>query len=88
LTSFQLSISDVARALSTAPFDVPAGSIRSTDHQLIVRADATSVNEQDVRDILISSDVKVGDVASVYFGPADLRSIVRLDGKPVIGLGD
>ncbi|MGK0381179.1 MAG: multidrug efflux pump subunit AcrB, partial [Flavobacteriales bacterium] len=87
LTSFQLSISDVARALSTAPFDVPAGSIRSTDHQLIVRADATSVNEQDVRDILISSDVKVGDVASVYFGPADLRSIVRLDGKPVIGLG-
>ena len=87
LTSFQLSISDVARALSTAPFDVPAGSIRSTDHQLIVRADATSVNEQDVRDILISNDVKVGDVASVYFGPADLRSIVRLDGKPVIGLG-
>lgn len=86
LTSFQLSISDVARALSTAPFDVPAGSIRSTDHQLIVRADATSVNEQDVRDIVISGDVKVGDVASVYFGPADLRSIVRLDGKPVIGL--
>jgi hydrophobe/amphiphile efflux-1 (HAE1) family protein len=87
LTSFQLSISDVATALSTAPFDVPAGSIRSTDHQIIVRADATSVNEQDVRDILISGDVKVGDVASVYFGPADLRSIVRLDGKPVIGLG-
>ena len=86
LTSFQLSISDVARALSTAPFDVPAGSIRSTDHQLIVRADATSVNEHDVRDIVISGDVKVGDVASVYFGPADLRSIVRLDGKPVIGL--
>jgi hydrophobe/amphiphile efflux-1 (HAE1) family protein len=87
LTSFQLSISDVARALSTAPFDVPAGSIRSTDHQIIVRADATSVNEQDVRDILISGEVKVGDVANVYFGPADLRSIVRLDGKPVIGLG-
>ncbi len=87
LSSFQLSISDVARALSTAPFDVPAGSIRSTDHQLIVRADATSVNEQDVRDIVIAGDVKVGDVASVYFGPADLLSIVRLDGKPVIGLG-
>ena len=87
LTSFQLSISDVARALGTAPFDVPAGSIRSTDHQLIVRADATSVSEQDVRDIVIAGDVKVGDVANVYFGPADLRSIVRLDGKPVIGLG-
>lgn len=87
LTSFQLSMSDVANALSTAPFDVPAGSIRSTDHQLIVRADATSVSEQDVRDIVVAGDIKVGDVASVYFGPADLRSIVRLDGTPVIGLG-
>ncbi len=87
LTSFQLSISDVAAALATAPFDVPAGSIKSSDQQLIVRADATSVSEQDVRDIVIQGDVKVGDVADVYFGPADLRSIVRLDGKPVIGLG-
>nr|WP_136250547.1 efflux RND transporter permease subunit [Ningiella ruwaisensis] len=87
LTSFQLSISDVAQALNTAPFDVPAGSIRSSDQQLIVRADATSVSEQDVRDIVIAGDVKVGDVANVYFGPADLSSIVRLDGTPVIGLG-
>jgi hydrophobe/amphiphile efflux-1 (HAE1) family protein len=87
LTSFQLSISDVAAALATAPFDVPAGSIRSTDQQLIVRADATSVSEQDVRDIVVQGDVKVGDVASVYFGPADLRSLVRLNGTPVIGLG-
>jgi hydrophobe/amphiphile efflux-1 (HAE1) family protein len=87
LTSYQLSISDVAAALATAPFDVPAGSIRSTDQQLIVRADASSVNEQDVRDIVVKGDIKIGDVANVYFGPADLRSIVRLDGTPVIGLG-
>ncbi|MFT7505799.1 MAG: hydrophobe/amphiphile efflux-1 (HAE1) family protein [Gammaproteobacteria bacterium] len=87
LASFQISISDVAAALATAPFDVPAGSIRSTDQELIVRADASSVNEQDVRDIVIKGDVRIGDVANVYFGPADLRSIVRLDGKPVIGLG-
>jgi hydrophobe/amphiphile efflux-1 (HAE1) family protein len=87
LTSFQLSISDVAAALNTAPFDVPAGSIRSSDQQLIVRADATSVSEQDVRDIVVAGDIKIGDVANVYFGPADLRSIVRLDGTPVIGIG-
>jgi hydrophobe/amphiphile efflux-1 (HAE1) family protein len=86
LTSFQLSISNVAAALATAPFDVPAGTIRSSDQELIVRADATSVSEQDVRDIVIQGDIKIGDVANVYFGPADLRSIVRLDGKPVIGI--
>lgn len=87
LTSFNLSMTDVANALSTAPFDVPAGSIRSSEQQLIVRADATSVSEQDVRDIVITGDVKISDVASVYFGPADLQSIVRLNGTPVIGVG-
>ncbi|GAB56430.1 hydrophobic/amphiphilic exporter-1, HAE1 family [Glaciecola punicea ACAM 611] len=87
LTSFQLSMSDVAAALATAPFDVPAGSIRSTDQQLIVRADATSISEQDVREIVVDGDIRIGDVANVYFGPADLRSIVRLNGTPVIGLG-
>ena len=87
LTSFNLSMTDVANALELAPFDVPAGSIQSQDQSLIVRADATSVSAQDVSDIVISGDIRVGDVASVFFGPADSSSMVRLDGRPVIGLG-
>ncbi|MFT6703151.1 MAG: hydrophobe/amphiphile efflux-1 (HAE1) family protein, partial [Pseudomonadales bacterium] len=87
LTSFNLSMSDVSAALRLAPFDVPAGSVKSQDQELIVRADATSVNAQDVEQIVISGDTRIGDVANVYFGPADARSLVRLDGKPVVGLG-
>ncbi|NVK55904.1 MAG: efflux RND transporter permease subunit [Alteromonadaceae bacterium] len=87
LTSFGLSMTDVANVLRTAPFDVPAGSIQSSDQMLIVRADATSLTAQDVKDIVINGDTKIGDIASVYFGPADSTSAVRLDGKPVIGLG-
>ncbi|RDV25218.1 AcrB/AcrD/AcrF family protein [Alteromonas aestuariivivens] len=87
LTSFGLSMTDVAAALRQAPFDVPAGSIQSQDQSLIVRADATSVSAEDVAQIVLEGDVRVGDVASVYFGPADARSIVRLDGTPVVGLG-
>lgn len=87
LSSFQLSLSDIRNALITAPFDVPAGSIRSSDQQLIVRADASSITEQDVRDMIIAGDVRVSDVANVYFGPADLQSMVRLNGVPVIGIG-
>ncbi|WP_286843917.1 efflux RND transporter permease subunit, partial [Idiomarina sp. UBA4206] len=30
---------------------------------------------------------RVGDVAQAYFAPADANSFVRLDGKPVVGLG-
>jgi hydrophobe/amphiphile efflux-1 (HAE1) family protein len=87
LTSFNLSMTDVSAALRLAPFDVPAGSVKSQDQELIVRADATSVSTQDIEQILISGDTRIGDVASVYFGPADANSIVRLDGKPVVGLG-
>ncbi|WP_414830305.1 efflux RND transporter permease subunit [Alteromonas sp. H39] len=87
LTSFGLSITDIAEVLRLAPFDVPAGSIQSSDQALIVRADATSVTAEDVQQIVVAGDIRIGDVASVYFGPADTTSVVRLDGKPVIGLG-
>lgn len=86
LTSFHLSVTDVAAVLEQAPFDVPAGSLRSTDQQLIVRADATSVTAEQVENIVIRGDIRIGDVASVYFGPADAGSIVRLDGRPIIGV--
>lgn len=87
LASFGLSFTNVSNALRSAPFDVPAGSLRSTDHQVIVRADATSITAAEVEKIVIAGDTRIGDVATVYFGPADANSFVRLNGKPVIGLG-
>jgi len=86
LTSFGLSVGDVAAALRQAPFDVPAGSFRSAEQQLIVRADATAVDAAQVSDIIIRDSVRVGDVANVYFGPEDAESLSRLNGTPVLGL--
>jgi hydrophobe/amphiphile efflux-1 (HAE1) family protein len=87
LTSFNLSVNDVASALLQAPFDVPAGSFRSRDQELIVRADASVVDASEIADIMIRDSVRVGDVANVYFGPADASSMTRLDGKTILGLG-
>jgi multidrug efflux pump subunit AcrB len=87
LSSYGLSVTDVSAALMQAPFDVPAGSFRSLDQQLIVRADATVSSATEVADIVIRDSIRVGDVASVYFGPEDAESLSRLDGKPVLGLG-
>lgn len=87
LSSFGLAVTDVSAALRQAPFDVPAGSFRSLDQQLIVRADATADTVADVADIVIRDSIRVGDVAKVYFGPEDVESLSRLDGKPVLGLG-
>ena len=86
LTSYNLSVGDVAAALRQAPFDVPAGSFKSAEQQLIVRADATAIDAPQVADIIIRNSVRIGDVASVYFGPEDASSLSRLNGRPVLGL--
>jgi len=87
MTSFNLSVNDVSAALMQAPFDVPAGSFRSSDQELIVRANASIVDANDVADIVIRDSIRIGDIAKVYFGPADANSMTRLDGKNILGLG-
>lgn len=87
LTSFNLSVADVARALELAPLDVPSGSFRSQDQELLVRTDASTVTEEQVRDIIISGTTRIDDVAYVSFGPEDAESLVYLNRAPVIGLG-
>lgn len=87
LASYGLSVDDVADVLMRAPFDVPAGSFRSEDQELIVRANASVVTAAQVSDIIIRDPISIGDVADVYFGPADADSYTRLDGRNIIGLG-
>ncbi|WP_138511032.1 efflux RND transporter permease subunit [Maricaulis alexandrii] len=87
LSRFGLTVGDVADALTQAPFDVPVGSFRSDEQQLIVRAEATAATPDGVKDVIISGTTRVGDVAEAYFAPADATSFVRLDGQPIIGLG-
>lgn len=87
LTSFNLSVAEVAAVLDLAPLDVPSGSFRSADQELLVRTDASAVTEEQVRDIIISGTTRVGDVAHVAFGPEDAESLVFLNRQPVIGLG-
>jgi hydrophobe/amphiphile efflux-1 (HAE1) family protein len=87
LASHRLTASDIADVLRTVPFDVPAGSFRSDDQELVVRADASVVTPDQVEAIVIANGVRVGDVAEVVFGPADASNYVRLNGRQVIGMG-
>lgn len=87
LSSFGLAVTDVSDVLENAPFDIPAGSFASDDHELIVRADATAETAEEIEGIVIRDPVRIGDVAQVFFAPADVESRVRVDGKSVIGMG-
>jgi len=86
LASHRLAIDDLADALESANLDVPAGSVETAEQNLLVRADATVVRESMIERIVVEGTTRIGDVASVFYGPAEATSYVRLNGRPVMGL--
>jgi len=87
LASYGLTIDDVAQVLRSARFDVPAGSFRSNDQSLVVRAEASVTRPDDLLRLRLADRVELGDVARVFYGPADAGSTVRLDGRSVVAMG-
>src|SRR5690606_25378875 len=53
LASYRLSIEDVAAAMRSANLDVPAGSVETSQQNLLVRADASVVDEARIERIVI-----------------------------------
>ena len=87
LASYGLSIDDVAEVLKSTSLDVPAGSFKSDDQLLLVRADASVWNPADVERLALRDDVRISDVAQAFYGPADAESYSLLNGRRVVGLG-
>jgi hydrophobe/amphiphile efflux-1 (HAE1) family protein len=87
LTSYGLTVADVSAVLRAAPLDVPAGSFRAGDQQLLVRADAAVTKEEDIASLIIRDDIRIQNVAKVTFSPEDSSGFVRLNGERVVGIG-
>lgn len=87
LAGYGLSITDVVNVLRNARYDVPAGSFESNEQEVMVRADASVADPSAVEDLIVRDPVRLGEVASAFFGPADAESIVRLNGRQVVSLG-
>jgi HAE1 family hydrophobic/amphiphilic exporter-1 len=87
LASFGLSIDDVARALRSTNLDVPVGSFKSDNQLLLVRADASIWRPVEIEALELKPDIRLGDVARAYYGPAEAESYSLLNGRKVVGLG-
>lgn len=87
LASYGLSVADVAEIMRNARYDVPAGSFQSREQEVLVRANASVIDPKKIEDLFIREPVRIGDVATVFFGPAEAESWVRLDGRTVLSLG-
>ncbi len=86
LASYHLSVDDVARVLASTDMDVPAGSFKSDDQLLLVRADASLWRPEDVERLAINDKVRIGDVARAIYGPKEALNHTLLNGSKVIGL--
>ncbi|MFT7402329.1 MAG: HAE1 family hydrophobic/amphiphilic exporter-1 [Hydrogenophaga sp.] len=87
LAAHNLSVDDVATLLRAARLDVPAGSLDAGDQEVLVRANATAASPESLRALRLGSQLTLGEVADVYFSPADATAYVRLNGEGVINLG-
>ncbi len=82
-----VTLADVQRAVNSASFDAPAGTLNAANQNIIVRATGDVTTAAQMESLAITTGVRLGDVATVYLGPASGSTAIRAQGKPGIGLG-
>ncbi|MEL6196255.1 MAG: efflux RND transporter permease subunit, partial [Pseudomonadota bacterium] len=87
LAAHGLSVGEVVDVLRAAEFDVPVGSFEAGQLEVLVRADATVSDPERVARLMVRDPVRLGDVASVYYGESRRENVARLDGQEIVTLG-
>ncbi|CCV16132.1 efflux RND transporter permease subunit [Mesorhizobium sp. STM 4661] len=87
LASQGFTVADLRAALASVAFDSPAGSITTTNQDLIVRTTADVTTPDEFENIIIGGTTRIRDVATVTLGPDIGQTTLRSDGKTGIGLG-
>ncbi len=87
LASYKLSVSNVVNVLKNAHYDIPAGSFKSNEQEVLVRANASVTRPDAIEKLVIRDPIRIGDVGHVFFSPAEPESIVRYNGRTIISLG-
>jgi len=89
LTRFGLTFDQVAAAIRRGSADIPGGAIRSASGEVRVSTEAEALTGEDFARIpLIASPggglVRIGDVAAVTDGFADVEREARMNGEPAV----
>ena len=87
LTRFGLTFDQVAEAIRRGSADIPGGAIRSAAGELRVSTDAEATGAADFARIPVIARpgggvVRVGDIATVRDGFADVARTARMNGEP------
>jgi HAE1 family hydrophobic/amphiphilic exporter-1 len=88
IASYGLTVVDIRNALASVAFDTPAGSLTTSNQDLIVRATASVTTPEAFEEIVVGGRTKLGDVATVTLGAdPSAGTSLRANGQTGIGLG-
>ena len=91
LAARELTVEDVAQALSTQNVELPAGRLESESREFTLRTLSGFTQVQDFRELVIASGpegnlVRLGEVARVELGAENQRSLARSNGQVAVSL--
>ncbi|MDP6425133.1 MAG: efflux RND transporter permease subunit [Planctomycetota bacterium] len=84
-----LSFAMIANAVRQSSLDLPGGSVKTADGEILLRTSGQAYGEKDFADIALLSRldgavVRLGDVTTIRDGFEETESITRFDGKPAV----
>jgi multidrug efflux pump len=90
MAAYQVSIAQVKRALKQQNIDVPSGQIKSSNRYYTVVTHARLQDAKHFADLVVSQQhnqlVHLGDIASITVGSETEDNLLRINGKPAVGL--
>ena len=91
LREYHLNLSDVADIISSSSLDVPAGSVRTENGEIMLRTVGQAYVQQDFENILLKTwpdgtRLLLGDIATVDDGFVDAAGFAAFDGAYSLGI--
>lgn len=91
LAAYGLAVQDVEAALRRQNVELPSGRIESRRREFTVLAETDLRTPEQFNELIISDvkgyPIRLRDVGRAALGAQDERNIVRVNGKPAVGLG-
>ncbi|MGI8605091.1 MAG: efflux RND transporter permease subunit [Verrucomicrobiales bacterium] len=91
LAAYQLTASDVERALREQNVDIPGGRVESLTREFTVRTEGDMNDPAQFEDLVLATrgevQIKLKDVGRAEIGSEDYRTRSTYNGKPTVGVG-
>ena len=91
MAAYDITVSDVRRALQTGNVSIPSGRIESESREFTVRTEGELPTPEAFNDLIVayreSAPITLGQVGHAEAGVENERTLARFNGKPTVGVG-